>query len=81
MNRQQRRAMQKHVGKETTEEMSQKLSQFEKLPEQCSACNKEFDKKDKEMIQSWNVIVKQETVRLFCPECIKKTQEIINEHR
>lgn len=81
MNRQQRRAMQKHVGKEATEEMSHKLSQFEKLPEQCSACNKEFDKKDKEMIQSWNVIVKQETVRLFCPECIKKTQEIINEHR
>jgi predicted RNA-binding Zn-ribbon protein involved in translation (DUF1610 family) len=81
MNRQQRRAMQKHAGKEATEEISQKLSQFEKLPEQCSACNKEFDKKDKEMIQSWNVIVKQETVRLFCPECIKKTQEIINEHR
>ena len=61
--------------------MSHKLSQFEKLPEQCSACNKEFDKKDKEMIQSLNVIVNQETVRLFCPECIKKTQEIINEHR
>jgi len=33
------------------------------------------------MVQSWNVVVKQETVRIFCPECIKKTQEIINEHR
>ena len=77
MNRKQRRAMSKHMGKDATENMSQKISQFGKLPQQCTTCEKEFDKKDKDMVQSWSVVVKQEVVRLFCPDCIQKTKEAI----
>jgi len=29
------------------------------------------------MVFSWSVVVKQETVRLFCPECIEKTKEVL----
>tara|TARA_B100000131_G_scaffold292269_1_gene306588 strand:+ start:44911 stop:45174 length:264 start_codon:yes stop_codon:yes gene_type:complete len=77
MNRKQRRALNKHMGKDATESMSQKISQFGKLPQQCTTCEKEFDKKDKDMVQSWSVVVKQEVVRLFCPDCIQKTKEAI----
>ena len=65
------------MGKEATDNLAQKISSFGKLPEVCTACQKEFDKKDKDMIQSWSVVVKQEVVRLFCPDCINKTKEAI----
>jgi hypothetical protein len=79
MNRQQRRSMKKQVGKKATDEMSSQVALFGKLPESCNACNKEFDKKDKDMVQSWSVVVKQEIVRLFCPDCIEKTKEVLDE--
>ena len=78
MNRKQRRAMNKHMGKEATDNLAQKISSFSKLPEVCTACQKEFDKRDKDMLQSWSVVVKQEVVRLFCPDCIQKTKEALN---
>jgi hypothetical protein len=81
MNRKQKRAMKKQLGAEAQEKMSRQVTQFGKLPESCTACEKEFDKKDKDMVKSWSVVVKQEIVRLFCPDCIKKTQEIVNERR
>jgi hypothetical protein len=81
MNRQQRRAMKKHAGQKATDEMANHVALFGKLPESCNACQKEFDKKDKEMVQSWSVVVKQEVVRLFCPECINKTKEMIDERQ
>jgi len=81
MNRKTRRSLEKKMGKDASDNLAEKIFQFNKLPEQCSACQKEFDKKNKDMVQSWNVVVRQETVRVFCPECIKKTQEIIDEHR
>ena len=78
MNRRERRAMEKKMGKDATKNLSEKIFQFNKLPERCDACQTSFDKKDMSMIQSWSVVVKQEIVRLFCPECIKKTQEALN---
>jgi ribosomal protein L44E len=77
MNRSERRALKKNHGAEASEKIANKISQFNKMPETCSACNEPFDKQDKEMLQSWSVVVRQEVVRLFCPECIRKTQEAI----
>tara|TARA_R100000664_G_C2710259_1_gene107350 strand:+ start:110 stop:376 length:267 start_codon:yes stop_codon:yes gene_type:complete len=81
MNRKMRRQMQKQTGKKATEQMAEKVHQFSKLPQSCNSCQEPFDKQDKEMVQSWSVVVKQEVVRLFCPDCIKKTKEIIDEHQ
>lgn len=81
MNRKQRRSLSKHAGADNAENISQQMSLFGKLPQQCSACSEPFDKKDKDMISQWSVVVKQEVVRLFCPECIKKTQEVIENER
>jgi hypothetical protein len=78
MNRRQKRALQKSVKKDIAEGIASKVAQFNKLPEFCMACKKDFDKKDREMVSTWSVVVKQDVVRLFCPECIEKTQEALN---
>ncbi len=78
MNRQQRRALKKQASSPAEQKMAEQVSQFNKLPEQCSACAKAFDKKDRSMVESWSVVVKQEVVRLFCPECINKAKEAID---
>mgnify|MGYP003640253431 CR=1 FL=1 len=74
MNRQQKRALKKEMGAEKVENLNQKISQIFNMPQKCCACAEPFEKKDKEMVHTWSVVVRQETVRLFCPECIKKTQ-------
>ena len=78
MNRKQRRAGKKLSKPE--QKMAEKVALFGKLPDACLTCEKSFDKKDKDMVFSWKVVVhhETETVRLFCPECIKKTQETID---
>ncbi len=77
MNRKQRRSIQKHAGRDATQELSDKVFLFNKMPTSCSACDKEFDKTNKDMLNSWNVVVKQEVVRLFCPDCIEKTRDTL----
>ena len=74
----------KRKQKETEKELQQKVGMFEKLPDACDACKKTFDKKDKSMVQSWNVVVREAEgiVRLYCPECwnaaIKAIEEVEN---
>lgn len=81
MNRAQRRAQRKKMSK-SERKLSDKIFLFNQLPDQCSACEKAFDKKDKDMVHSWSVVVRaeQEKVSLFCPECIDKTQTVIEEN-
>ncbi len=72
--------MARQTDKQSTDAISQKMTQFHNLPDSCSACMHSFDKKDKDMVQSWSVVVKQEVVRLFCPDCLQKTKEIIDDY-
>tara|TARA_B100000886_G_scaffold175017_1_gene119853 strand:- start:9771 stop:10037 length:267 start_codon:yes stop_codon:yes gene_type:complete len=78
MNRATRRAMKKNISKDANEKLSNQVAQFGKLPEFCDLCSQAFDKKDKEMVKSWSVVVKQDVVRLFCPDCMNKAKEVIN---
>ena len=81
MNRKQRRAAERRRKKGDAEQaMADKVHMFGKLPDSCSACEKTFDKKNRDMVFSWNVVVTEERVTLFCPTCIKKTQEVIDEY-
>ncbi len=80
MNRRQRReAERKRKKGDPNQKMADQVSLFHKLSDKCDACSKEFNKKDKEMAFSWSVVVKGETVRLFCPECIAKTKNAIEQ--
>ena len=54
--------------------MQEQINMFELLPEQCYACGKEYDKKDKQMAMKWVVKVYQDEQRvdLLCPDCMEK---------
>ena len=60
------------------EQLAKQMNMFDRLPESCDACGKEFPK-TREAHMSWRVTVrnKEQTVRLFCPDCINKTKEIV----
>ena len=80
MNRKQRRTADAKRRKADSQQMMEdKLTMFGHLPESCSACSASFDKSDREMVFSWKVVVREEkeSVTLFCPDCIKKTQEAL----
>ena len=82
MNRKQRREMQKKAGKENSQKLAEKIFQFDKLPDECLACLKPFDKKSKEMARTWNVVVRdKDTVRLYCPECWSTAQKVIQQYK
>ena len=76
MNRAQRRKL----GLKKKPDLEKKVGLFDKLPKQCTNCDKPFDKKNKEMVMSWQVIVheKEEKVNLYCPDCWNKAQEVIH---
>jgi len=83
MNRQQRRARARKIksSKKKKTELEQKLGLFELLPEECMVCKKSFDKRDKEQVKTWNVVVreKQQVVRVYCPTCWGKAKQLIDE--
>ena len=82
MNRKQRRAMEKKVGKDNSQKLAEKIFQFDKLPEECLACLTPFDKDSKEMAMTWNVVIRdEETVRLYCPACWDMACNIAKEYK
>ena len=80
MNRAQRRAQKKKSGKKNDVEKT--IGMFELLPDQCSACLAPYDKKDKKMVTTWNVVVreKEKIVRLYCPTCWNTAKRVIKEN-
>ncbi len=79
MNRKQRRA----AAKDTSQaDVSDKLMMFDKLPDECLACVKPFDKNDKQMALTWNVVIRDEdTVRLYCPDCWSMAQSAVEKFK
>ncbi len=85
MNRAQRRAAQKSnkKGEKSNNEVDNVMGMFDLLPDQCSACLAPYDKKDKQMVTTWNVVVREEEkiVRLYCPDCWNTAKQIIQDVR
>jgi nitrate/TMAO reductase-like tetraheme cytochrome c subunit len=81
MNRKQRRSAEKQMKKDGNEEMEEKVALFGKLGDECLICDRPFDKKDKEMVMSWSVVVreKEDKVNLYCPDCWTGAIEMLNE--
>tara|TARA_Y100000034_G_scaffold123777_1_gene171065 strand:- start:2000 stop:2254 length:255 start_codon:yes stop_codon:yes gene_type:complete len=78
MNREQRRELKKKKTSDEEKKLSDKIFLFKKLPDHCSVCSEPFDKTDKKMAFSWKVVVRQESVRLFCPQCTAKAKEVVD---
>ena len=66
-----RRKQAKEKKKLAEKEMASKVAMFGSLGDSCLICEKEFDKTNKEMVQSWYVVVREEEnkVNLYCPPC------------
>ena len=77
MNREQKRKAKKQA--KLNKKLSEKIFLFDKMPDKCDACSESFDRKNKEMIFNWKVVVreKEEIVRLFCPNCCAKAEEVV----
>jgi hypothetical protein len=82
------RKMSKAKKRLAEKDMKEKIGLFSRLEDCCLVCEKPFDKQNKEMVQSWYVVVREDKsqVRLYCPECwdrandmVKKIQEEIND--
>lgn len=56
---------------------------FDRLPDSCVACKKEFDKTDIDMVRSWTVVVrnKENIVNLYCPPCIESAKKVIEDFK
>jgi hypothetical protein len=83
MNRAQRRARNRRINrsKKQKTELEQKLGLFDLLPEECMVCAKPFDRRNKDQVKTWNVVVreKESIVRVYCPSCWAKAKEIIDQ--
>jgi hypothetical protein len=81
MNREQRRAATKQAKKAGNVDLEEKIALFGSLPDNCMVCEADFDKKNKEMVQSWSVVVhdKKEQVRLYCPTCWGEAVKLVEE--
>ena len=71
------RKLERKQKKDVEKELSKKVGLFNLLPEKCRICEKPYDKKSKEMAQTWfvNVFDEEKIVDLFCPDCWSKVNE------
>ena len=84
MNRKQRRERDRQIkkSKEKATDLEQKMGLFELMPDDCFICHKSFDKKNKEMVMSWNVVVreKERSVKIYCPTCWNNAISLLKQH-
>ncbi len=61
------------------ESVNNSITMFQRRPNECSACDKDFPEKDREAHMTWQVVVhnEKETVRLFCPDCQEKAKRLV----
>jgi|14BtaG_2_1085337.scaffolds.fasta_scaffold132261_1 hypothetical protein len=61
--------------KDTNKEIQNKLSGIF-LPDNCSLCNYDFDKRSREMAKSWMVVADGDTKALVCPKCWEENKNL-----
>jgi hypothetical protein len=74
-------AKRKKERKKAKETLKRRTGLLLNMPEKCCVCEIEFDKKSKDMAQTWHVVVFEErkVVRLTCPPCWQKVENNIGE--
>ena len=73
MNRKERRALEKQMGENNVKKVGLMLSL-----EKCLTCEAKFDKKSREMANTWfvEVFTEQNRVDLYCPSCQEKRKNV-----
>ena len=78
IKRNKKKKKEKKQAQEQDQRMRKQMNMFDRMPDSCSACNREFPK-TREAHMSWRVVVRNEKqqVRLFCPECQEKAKKVL----
>jgi Zn finger protein HypA/HybF involved in hydrogenase expression len=74
-----RKIKDKKKQKQIKKDLKQKMGMFDRLPDECLACEEPFDRQDREQVMSWSIVVREDDVRLYCPDCWTKAQTIVRD--
>jgi hypothetical protein len=66
-----KRKLQRNKKKKAEKELKDKVMSFDRMPDCCVMCYKDFDRKSREHHDTWTVVERREEKRvsLFCPDC------------
>lgn len=62
--------------KEAQERLQKQTAAFLDHPKECCVCKFEF-KRTKETVKTWQVVIRENRVRLTCPKCWSIIQEVV----
>jgi hypothetical protein len=81
IKRDKKKKKEKSQVQEQQQRLKKQMGMFDRLPESCSACKKDFPK-TREAHMSWQVTVRTEEqlVWLFCPDCQEKAKELVEKN-
>jgi len=71
----------KKLEKKLEKEMAEKIGLFSQMSDHCLTCSKPFDKKDRQMVLTWYVVVheQEEEVNLYCPPCWAQANKFLEQ--
>ena len=77
IKRAKKKKKEKSQAQESQNKLKKQMGMFDRLPDACSTCEKDFPK-TREAHMTWRVVVKteKEEVWLFCPDCQEKAKEL-----
>ena len=77
------RKLKRNKEKKAKKELATKVALFGKLGDKCMTCSEPFDKKNRDHVMKWSVVVreKEEKVNLYCPTCWNKAKSVIEEFK
>jgi len=77
------RSIKRNKAKKVKKAMAEKVALFGKLGDECMTCLTPFDKKNKEQVLSWSVVVRnnEDKVNLYCPDCWSKATQVIEDYK
>jgi len=78
IKRAKKKKKEKAQAQESQIKLKKQMGMFDRLPETCSTCEKDFPK-TREAHMTWRVVVKEEKqkVWLFCPDCQENAKELV----
>ena len=68
------------AAKDTNEKLEKVTSQMQSHPTECCLCHTPFERTQK-TVKTWQVMIKEENIRLTCPSCWGTIKEVIEKEQ
>ena len=76
LKRAAKKKKEKASAQESQSKLKKQMNMFDKMPNVCSSCEASFPK-TQEAHSTWRVVVKNQKVWLFCPDCQQKAKTML----